>query len=101
MFTIFGASGQYFFNRWKGPKAVNAEPKQNFWKRMSERSWTPFRVLSNDEYAEMLREKVLKLDVEIAVLDDKIAGLREQQAREEEAAALEPPRAKEQQTESG
>lgn len=54
---------------------------------MSERSWTPFRVLSNDEYAEMLREKALKLDVEIAVLDDKIVALKEQQAREEAAAA--------------
>lgn len=87
MFTIFGASGQYVYNRWTAPKDLDAEPKKNFWKRMSERTWTPFRVLSNDEYADMLREKVLKLDVEIAVLNDKIVGLREQQVREETAAA--------------
>lgn len=102
MFTIFGAGGQFVYNKWTAPKDPNAAPKKNFWKRMSERSWTPFRVLSNDEYAEMLREKVLKLDVEIAVLDDKIVGLREQQVREEAAAAARGVEAaKEKQTDSG
>lgn len=98
MFTIFGAGGQHIYNRWTAPKDLDAEPKKNFWKRMSERSWTPFRVLSNDEYAEMLREKVLKLDVEIAVLDDKIVGLKEQQLREEAVAAQEMQKTKEQRT---
>ncbi|CZT19735.1 uncharacterized protein RCC_05590 [Ramularia collo-cygni] len=101
MFTIFGAGGQHIYNRWTAPKDLNLEPKKNFWKRMSERSWTPFRVLSNDEYAEMLREKVLKLDVEIAVLDDKIVALREQQAREEAAAALNPKTTEEKRAGSG
>lgn len=100
MFTIFGAGGQLVYNRWTAPKDLNAEPKKNFWRRMSEKRWTPFRVLSDDEYADMLREKVLKLDVEIAVLDDKIVGLREQQAREA-AAAMDERTAKEQRNGSG
>ena len=81
MFSIFGAAGQSIYNRWTAPKEV--VPKQNFWKRMAEKSWTPFKVLTNEEYADMLKEKMLKVDVEIAVLDDKIAALKEQQLREE------------------
>jgi hypothetical protein len=84
MFTLFGAGGQHVYNKWTA--APTAEPKKNFWKRMSDKSWTPFKVLTNEEYAEMLKEKILKLDVEIAVLDDKIASLKEQQKEEEKAA---------------
>lgn len=80
MFAIFGAAGQHIYNRYTAPTDVR--PRENFWKRMSEKSWTPFKVLTNDEYAEMLRDRMLKLDVEIAVLDDKIAALKEQQQRE-------------------
>lgn len=50
---------------------------------MSKKSWTPFKVLTNEEYTEMLRERMLKVDVEIAVLDDKIAALKEQQGSAE------------------
>ncbi|EME47121.1 hypothetical protein DOTSEDRAFT_165921 [Dothistroma septosporum NZE10] len=81
MFSLFGAAGQSIYNRWTTPK--EAVPKQNFWKRMAEKSWTPFKVLSNEEYAEMLKEKMLRVDVEIAILDDKIAALKEQQLIEE------------------
>lgn len=81
MFSLFGAAGQSIYNRWTAPKEVVS--KQNFWKRMADKSWTPFKVLSNEEYAEMLKEKMLKVDVEIAVLDDKIAALKEQQLRED------------------
>jgi hypothetical protein len=88
MFTLFGAGGQHVYNKWTAAPA--AEPKKNFWRRMSDKSWTPFKVLTNDEYAEMLKEKMLKLDVEIAVIDDKIAGLREQEKREEQMAASQP-----------
>lgn len=77
MFAIFGAVGQHIHNRYTAPKDV--QPRENFWKRMSEKSWTPFKVLTNEEYAEMLRERMLKIDVEIAVLDDKIAALKEQE----------------------
>lgn len=77
MFAIFGAAGQYIHNRYTAPRDV--QPRENFWKRISEKSWTPFKVLTNEEYTEMLRGRMLKIDVEIALLDDKIAALKEQQ----------------------
>lgn len=36
--------------------------------------------LSNDEYAQMLKERKFKIDVEIALLDDKIEALKKNQA---------------------
>lgn len=51
---------------------------------MSERSFSPVTVLTNEQYAEMLREKMLKLDVEISIIEDKIAALESQQRRESE-----------------
>ncbi|KAK4505165.1 hypothetical protein PRZ48_003128 [Zasmidium cellare] len=80
MFAIFGAAGQAIYNKYTAPR--DAQPRENFWKRMSEKSWTPFKVLTNEEYSEMLQERMLKLDVEIAVLDDKVAALKEQQKGE-------------------
>lgn len=36
--------------------------------------------LSNEEYAQMLKDRMFKLDVEIALLDDKIAVIKKNQA---------------------
>lgn len=84
MFAIFGAAGQHFYSGWSAP--TDRQPKENFWKRMSDKSWTPFKMLTNDEYSDMLKEKMLKVDVEIAILDDKIAALRTRMPREEHTA---------------
>lgn len=78
MFSIFGAAGQWAYNGMDGSKSVNVAPKKNFWERMGERSWSPMKVLSNEEYAAMLKGRQLKIDVEIAVIDDKIAALRKE-----------------------
>lgn len=55
-------------------KAAKMKPKAEgpgFWSRIN-----PLRQLTDDEYLEMMREKILKLDVEIALIDDRIAELR-------------------------
>lgn len=80
MFALFGGTGQFLLNAFRKSKEkkVVEEPKENFWRRMSKKSWAPFKVLTNEEYAEMLKEKMFKLDVEIAVLDDKIVALRKE-----------------------
>lgn len=43
--------------------------------RMAESKWVPLRTLSDQEYREMLSEKLLSIDAEIALLDDKIQEL--------------------------
>ena len=79
MFSLFGFLGQTGHNRLSARPEPGAVPKQGFWKRMSEKSFSPVTVMSNEEYAEMLRGKLLKVDVEISILDDKIAALKQQQ----------------------
>jgi len=45
------------------------------------------KVLSDKEYEDMLREKLLKVDVEIALVDESIAGLRKRELEEENKEA--------------
>lgn len=59
------------------------EPTMGFWRRLSERSWSPVKVMSDEEYAELLQQKMMKVDVEIAILDDRIAALRKEQQPED------------------
>ncbi|CAD6443976.1 0ddfb5fb-ad17-4faf-b27b-9d6a588b07a4 [Sclerotinia trifoliorum] len=44
--------------------------------------WVPWKKLTDDEYEGMLKERLLKVDAEIAILDDKLQVLREQQINE-------------------
>ena len=80
MFSLFGLLGQSAHNRYSARKAtVELEPKVGFWRRMSEKAWSPVTVMSDEEYAELLQRKMMKVDVEIAILDDRIASLRKEQ----------------------
>lgn len=44
--------------------------------------WVPWKRLTNDEYEGMLKERLLKVDAEIAILDENLEALREQQSNE-------------------
>lgn len=61
--------------------AAKGEKKKNFMERIAEMKWSPMEVLTDERYEEMLQEKLLKLEAEIAIIDDKIEGFR-QKARE-------------------
>jgi hypothetical protein len=81
MWSLIGGAGQMTYNAFANrPKA---EPKEGFWKRLANKSWSPVKAMSDEEYAKVLRERMLKVDVEIALLDDKIAALRKQQEEEQ------------------
>lgn len=80
MFSLVGATGQAIVNSTQGtPGEVKQEKKSIF-----QSSWSPLKKLSDDEYRHMLDEKMLKIDVEIALIDDKIAELRASKAAEAE-----------------
>lgn len=74
--AFFGFAGQSLYNRWSAPREVveSTEPKQGFWQ-----SLIPMKHLTNEQYAEMLKERLLKVEVEMAILDDKIAALKKEQ----------------------
>lgn len=85
MWGLMGAGGQMLVHRHEAnqlkPKTENGP---GFWSRLN-----PLKKLTDEEYMDMMREKKLKLDVDISLIDDRIAELRalEHKAREAESAA--------------
>jgi len=75
-----GFAGQAVHNRWTAKPAVprSERPRRGFWESMT--SIGLVTHLTDEQYAEMLRERLLKVDVEIAILDDKIAAIKNDQA---------------------
>jgi hypothetical protein len=45
---------------------------------MAESKWIPLKALSDDDFRDILKEKVLSIEVEIALLDDKIKSVEEE-----------------------
>ncbi|MCJ1467739.1 hypothetical protein MMC07_006364 [Pseudocyphellaria aurata] len=83
MFALFGLAGQSIYNRADGAhtQSVLAAAAPVAQKQITPpSSWTkrysPVRVLSDEEYESMLRERLLAVEAEIALLDEKIEGLR-------------------------
>ncbi|KAK6207920.1 hypothetical protein QIS74_13001 [Colletotrichum tabaci] len=71
VFSLIGGTGQAFYNSVQGRPEATEKRKSIF-----ESSWSPLKKLSDDEYRDMIEEKMLKIDAEIALIDDKIAELR-------------------------
>lgn len=88
MFSLLGLCGQTVFN------AVDASRKEraadevverpSLMKRIANARWSPMRNLSNEQYVSMLKEKLLTVEAEIAVIDDKISELRGAETKSKE-----------------
>ncbi|KAI9716326.1 MAG: hypothetical protein M1812_005391 [Candelaria pacifica] len=84
MFSIFGLIGQSIFNildakqleTQKTALDTNTHEK-SFWQRVADSKWSPMKVLTDGEYEVMLREKLLRVDAEIAIIDQNISSLKE------------------------
>ncbi|OHW91172.1 hypothetical protein CSPAE12_10163 [Colletotrichum incanum] len=90
VFSLIGGTGQAFYNSIQDRPEVTEKKKKSFF----ESSWSPLKKLSDDEYREMIDEKMLKIDAEIALIDDKIAELRaskEANARPHRQDGTQPP----------
>ncbi|KAG5986109.1 hypothetical protein E4U43_005664 [Claviceps pusilla] len=70
---LIGSGGQAIANRWSsGPGAAQAKEDGTSWLwKMS-----PLKKLTDEEYMDMMKEKILKVEVDIALIDDRIAELR-------------------------
>jgi hypothetical protein len=83
MFAIFGAAGQALYNsadaRNSSQEAAQEKDLKNSWLNSK---WSPMKVLSDEEYENMLREKLLKVKAEIALVDESIDALREREREE-------------------
>lgn len=60
------------------------QPKKSWAERFADSRWTPIKNLSDEQYKNMLKDKVIGVEVEIALVDDKIQGLRESRSNAED-----------------
>ena len=83
MFAIFGAAGQALYNsadaRNSSQEAAPEKDLKNSWINSK---WSPMKVLSDEEYENMLRDKLLKVNAEITLIDESIEALREREREE-------------------
>lgn len=83
MFTLFGYLGQTLYNTLDArhthetmlASTTGVAEKKNWMERMAEMKWSPMKVLSDEQYERMLRERLLKVEAEIAILDEKIESV--------------------------
>lgn len=96
MFTLFGYFGQMTYNTLdaRHTKQVVSDMEANpnneerrgkgFWQKLADQKWSPITALSDEEYANMLKERMLRVDAEIALVDEEI-----ERSRGEERTAIE------------
>ena len=95
MFTLFGMTGQIIYNRMDARHSKRASidapdsTASAWWRQLASKKWSPVEVLSDEQYESMLKEKLLRIDAEIAIVDDDLAKLKASGEREQgrEAAA--------------
>jgi hypothetical protein len=80
MFSLLGAGGQAIVN-WRDARAPKAAPKpgSGFWAK-----WNPIKRLSDEDYVNILEEKLLRVETDIALMDDRIKELRESEGQKKE-----------------
>lgn len=88
MFSIFAGAGQGIVNMLQQKEEVEKKEQSNFLQRLSRSRYSPMTSLSDDEYARMLREKILRVDVDIALIDEKIEKLLEMESSTDENGDL-------------
>jgi hypothetical protein len=76
VYGLAAAGGQVAVNLIAGQKRVDKEEHSSSWLSSP---WSPLQKLSDEEYVSMMQEKILRVDADIALIDDRIAKLREEQ----------------------
>ncbi|KAG8676692.1 hypothetical protein FPOAC2_02796 [Fusarium poae] len=77
VWTTVGAVGQIIANRMAVRKSRVDDEKEGFFTR-----WTPLKKLTDQEYKDMMFEKMLRIDADIALIDERIVELRKQAEEE-------------------
>lgn len=72
VFTVLGAGGQAVADA-MAARAKESDGQKTDW--LASR-WSPLKAMSDEEYAKFIEDKILKLEVEIAIVDEKIAAVQ-------------------------
>merc|ERR1712000_199048 len=58
----------------------DVEKWEPFWRKAMQSKYSPVKHLSHEEYKKVLEDKLLRVDAEIAVIDDDIAAVKREEA---------------------
>ncbi|KAH7067496.1 hypothetical protein BKA63DRAFT_424138 [Paraphoma chrysanthemicola] len=90
MFTLFGWTGQQTYNYLDKRNSqelreqahlksqADYKPRDTLVQKMAKSKWSPMSVLTDEQYEEMLQEKLLRFEAEIALIDERIEGVKKQ-----------------------
>lgn len=82
MFSLFGYAGQKVYNsldaKHSGEAAQQQPQTRSLLQRIAGSRWSPMAVLSDEDYEKMLQERLLRINAEIAIIDENIEKLRQQ-----------------------
>lgn len=84
MFAVFGGAGQALFNKADARKTEQVEEKRDIKDSWLNSKWSPMKVLTDEEYKTMMEEKLLKINVELALVDESIEGLKAMEREDRE-----------------
>ncbi len=102
MFTLFGYLGQTAYDTLDARHSEQvasdiqaaAEGKKTdakrFWERIAEMKWSPLMAVSDEDYSNLLKEKLLRVEAEIALVDEEVERLRGEERRTKEKQGKEP-----------
>lgn len=79
VFSLLGYLGQSVANKLEH-RSLNAQPEQalSMGQRIVNSRFNPMRRLSDEDYKHMLSEKVIRIEAEIALIDEDISKLQSQ-----------------------
>lgn len=104
MFTLFGYVGQTVYDTLDARHSERVasdiqaaaegkiEDKKRFWERIAEMKWSPLTAVSDEDYGSMLKEKLLRVEAEIALVDEEVERLKGEERKMKERQGKEPPK---------
>ncbi|CEJ90635.1 hypothetical protein VHEMI06403 [[Torrubiella] hemipterigena] len=79
LYGVIGLVGQGIGYRWQASKNAPKDDSGGFM-----RTWSPLKKLTDEEYLDMMNDKILKVEVDIALIDEKIADLRQRERAQQD-----------------
>jgi len=80
VWSLIGFTGQLAVNFSEGRERVEVEVKEK--RSIWDSRWSPLTKLSDEEYEGILREKLVRVEAELAIVDEDLAMIREEKSRQ-------------------
>ena len=86
VWSVVGLSGQFVVDAlWSVLRKQRQGPSnQSLFDRIMSSKWSPMKKLTDEEYENMLQERLVRIEAEIALLDDDLNKLKSKNDNKDE-----------------